>query len=276
MASHPVPLKSSIIFAILVVACLGAAPRAATQGADLKSKLEASYAFTKPTDDKSDIVTAGAVLILEKDKILMYPTTNSVVPQNTFKDGKLSAGAFAVHDSLSKFGAKIGHPGPSQTQVSTRYYVTGEKFWVTRIDYPQDGVVFYLFTDPVGNDNTRYDCTLKFVYPKGVQLTTDQVITLVGSVLKVQPDEDAKSGDQKGGDQPAQSGDQAAPADQQPAAADPAPAEPPQSVELGMTTDQVVAILGQPTKIVNVGPKQIYVYKDLKVTFIKGKVTDAS
>ncbi len=36
----------------------------------------------------------------------------------------------------------------------------------------------------------------------------------------------------------------------------------------------MVAALGQPEKIVNLGPKQIYVYKDLKVTFLKGKVSD--
>jgi hypothetical protein len=44
---------------------------------------------------------------------------------------------------------------------------------------------------------------------------------------------------------------------------------------MGQTTDEVVAILGQPEKILNLGAKQIYVYKDLKVTFVKGKVTDA-
>jgi hypothetical protein len=43
---------------------------------------------------------------------------------------------------------------------------------------------------------------------------------------------------------------------------------------LGQTIDQVVAALGQPDKIVNLGSKQIYVYKDLKVTFVDGKVAD--
>jgi len=32
--------------------------------------------------------------------------------------------------------------------------------------------------------------------------------------------------------------------------------------------------MGKPEKIVNLGAKQIYVYKDLKITFIKGKVSD--
>ncbi len=35
-----------------------------------------------------------------------------------------------------------------------------------------------------------------------------------------------------------------------------------------------VAALDKPEKIVNLGPKQIYVYRDLKVTFIDGKVSD--
>jgi len=43
---------------------------------------------------------------------------------------------------------------------------------------------------------------------------------------------------------------------------------------MGMTTDQVQASLGQPSKIVNLGPKQIYLYKDLKVTLFNGRVAD--
>jgi hypothetical protein len=43
---------------------------------------------------------------------------------------------------------------------------------------------------------------------------------------------------------------------------------------MGMTTDQVQGSLGAPQKIVNLGAKQIYVYKDLKVTFFNGRVVD--
>jgi hypothetical protein len=48
----------------------------------------------------------------------------------------------------------------------------------------------------------------------------------------------------------------------------------PQTIQMGMTPDQVQAALGKPAKIVNLGPKQLYVYKDLKVTFLNGKVSD--
>jgi hypothetical protein len=36
----------------------------------------------------------------------------------------------------------------------------------------------------------------------------------------------------------------------------------------------VVAAFGQPEKMVKLGAKEIYYYKDLKVTFVNGKVTD--
>jgi hypothetical protein len=35
-----------------------------------------------------------------------------------------------------------------------------------------------------------------------------------------------------------------------------------------------VSAIGKPEKIVDLGAKQIYVYKDLKVTFVSGKVSD--
>jgi hypothetical protein len=51
------------------------------------------------------------------------------------------------------------------------------------------------------------------------------------------------------------------------------PAEPP-TVALGQTPDQVIAALGQPKSIMDLGAKKIYVYKDSKVIFRDGKVAD--
>jgi hypothetical protein len=49
---------------------------------------------------------------------------------------------------------------------------------------------------------------------------------------------------------------------------------PPATLSLGQTTDEVTAILGPPKNIVDLGPKKIYVYSDMKVTFKNGKVAD--
>jgi hypothetical protein len=53
-----------------------------------------------------------------------------------------------------------------------------------------------------------------------------------------------------------------------------APAAPPATISLGQTTDQVIAIMGQPKNIVDLGTKKIYVYPDLKITFNNGQVSD--
>jgi len=263
---------------IAVLAVVGIFPwfTAGAQGS-VQSQLEAKYQLTKPTDDKSDIVTAGAVLVLQKDKLLMYPTSTQVPPVNTYSGGKLSEGAYGVHQKLQGFGSLIGHP-PPQT-VQGRQFVTGEKFWVTSIAVQPDGVLFSLFTDAY--QDIRYYSQLKFFYPKGSNLSADQVLSLVAEVLTVQADDSAKSDDSgktdqaAGGDANQQPAAADAPAADAPAAAPAAPPAPPATVEIGQTPDQVTSVLGQPDKILNLGPKQIYVYKDLKVTFVKGKVTDA-
>ncbi len=41
-----------------------------------------------------------------------------------------------------------------------------------------------------------------------------------------------------------------------------------------MPPDQVEGALGKPDKNVTLGAKQIYIYKDMKVTFKDGKVAD--
>jgi len=53
-----------------------------------------------------------------------------------------------------------------------------------------------------------------------------------------------------------------------------AAAAAPQSVSLGMTIDQVVAMMGQPSMVGDLGSKKIYSYGNMKVIFIDGKVTD--
>ncbi len=52
-----------------------------------------------------------------------------------------------------------------------------------------------------------------------------------------------------------------------------APAAP-ASIGLGQTTDQVQSALGAPARIANLGPKVIYYYNGMKVTFKDGKVSD--
>jgi outer membrane protein assembly factor BamE (lipoprotein component of BamABCDE complex) len=56
--------------------------------------------------------------------------------------------------------------------------------------------------------------------------------------------------------------------------ADPAVASEVESktVKLGMSTDEVKKSLGNPDKIVDLGAKQVFIYKDIKIVFIDDKV----
>lgn len=53
-----------------------------------------------------------------------------------------------------------------------------------------------------------------------------------------------------------------------------ASAKAPVSISQGQTVDEVVAQLGQPKSVVDLGAKKIYVYPDMKITFRAGKVSD--
>jgi hypothetical protein len=46
------------------------------------------------------------------------------------------------------------------------------------------------------------------------------------------------------------------------------------TISLGMSIAEVESALGRPRNTVDLGAKTIYVYKDLKITFLKGRVSD--
>lgn len=77
-------------------------------------------------------------------------------------------------------------------------------------------------------------------------------------------------------DQAEQQAAQDAPAEGASAPVATPPSAPGQTINiaLGQTIDQVTAALGPPLTIVDLGAKKIYKYKDMKVTFKEGKVSD--
>lgn len=286
---------SGSIFTVLIGTCCLADVQ---DKAAIEQKLTAQYALTQPTADNTEIVIAGAVLVLQKSNLLMAPVSGTNFYQNTYKDGKISQNAAGKVSSIRSRMVHIpgisGAPGPAPDAQATRTYVKGEKVWVTKIEVKDDGVTFDLFTDAVAD--VRYKAALKFPFPKGITLTTDQVEKLVSEVFKVQPAEDTKSDAQPQQEQPPAPGrrpTQPAPAAPPPAQAAPPPAEvapppippppppadepqaPPKALALGDTKDKVISELGQPEKIAKgAGTKEIYYYKDMKVIFVGGKVTD--
>ena len=189
----------------------------------IEQKLISEYALTQPTADNTDIVTAGAILVLKKGNVMMAPVSGTNFYQNTYKDGKISQNAAGkVTNALGRFGRLPGAAAtvrPGDQDLRSRRKNVGDQ------DRGQgDGATFDLFTDAVAD--VRYKAALKFQFPKGITLTTDQVDKLVAEVFSVQPAEDANANAQQqpagGQRQPAPRGGQ-----QQPAETAPAPIAPP-------------------------------------------------
>jgi hypothetical protein len=226
----------------------------------IQQRIESEYPLTQASGDKSDIVTAGAVIVLKKNS-LVFHLDGALSNANTYKGGKLSAGFFG---GLCK-GAQ---------DANCRTFVKGEKFWLLEVDVKDDALLLQFLSDPLPDN--RFSGSLKFPIAKGSQPTPDEMAALVTEVIGV---------DGSAPPAPVQPEAAAAPAapaaPQQPLAPIPPPppppdqsAAPPPTVSLGQTKDQVVAALGQPVRVASVGTKQILYYKGLKVTLVNGKVTD--
>jgi hypothetical protein len=264
------------VAAALLLPCFSLIAQTAGTPASIQQRLESDYTVSKAAADKSDIVTAGVVLVLKKDGLLMSATTSGSPASNTYKDGKISQGIWKVA-KMPGFGGLVGHSGTGAT-VTTRTFVAGEKFWVTKISVHDDGIVLDLLSDPISD--VRYYSTLKFPFTKGTLPTPDQADSSVGEVLKVQPDDSADDKGGKGdkGDKQPAAEAAAPPAPMAPIAPPPPPADTPppvpKTIALNQTKDQVLANFGPPTKIVKLGTKEIDYYPDMKVTFVNNKVTD--
>jgi hypothetical protein len=160
----------------------------------------------------------------------------------------------------------------------SRYFQSGEKVYPLKIDanVKKEQITFRIVacdscngTDPP----TFFKSEVQFQFAKGYLETASaaQVQDTISQVLTI----DAGDAKQPLGAQPPNPPPATQTSIPAPIAPPPPPADQPtQTIEIGQTVDQVVAALGQPQKIAKVGTKQIYFYKDLKVTFNNGKVSD--
>jgi hypothetical protein len=246
--------RSLAVFAVATAGIVGMqSARAQDAESSLADQLKTQYKLAKTGSDSSggSIVETGTVLVIQKGGILGVPLSNVAMAPATYKDGDLRPPGG---------GAKIF------IGMKSRLLTIGEKVYVTKIDVHQknDKIMLTIVECDACNgvqQPSSYKSAVIFQFPKDYLSKADgsQVKDLISQVL---------APDAGGGDQQAQA--QQAPT-QQPTGQ---PSTSPAEIAIGQTIDQVQAALGQPEKIVNLGTKQIYVYKDLKVTFVSGKVSD--
>jgi hypothetical protein len=233
--------------------------------AAIRQALETKYALTTITADHMSAVRPGCVLVLKKSNLVTGDASQIVLWGNTYKNGKISQGRFFI-------------PGTLNRVEGTRVFVSGEKLWLTGIEVKEKEVVFNLYSDAYGD--TRYHTNLKFPFEKNYSPTVSGVLATIDEVFDIQQPypEDAAPPQQTSAAPPPRF---ATPAPQPAAEAPPpliAPPPPPPAdpkvIKQGQSPEQVVASFGQPERIIKLAAKQIYVYKDMKVVFVSGKVSD--
>jgi len=220
--------------------------------------LKSQYKLTKTGNDSTGFVVleAGIVLVLQKGGVLGVLPTSSVICPSTYKDGNLNGPNSFCHAMVAQ---------------TSRFLTVGEKLYVTKIDVnmKNERVSMTLLECDSCNGVTQPSSMrsiIAFQFSKGYLEAADpgQVQDTIGQVLQV--DSGNAGAPQQGQDPQGQNPQQSNP----PAQA----AQPPTKISPGMTVDQVKAALEDPVSIAEVGPKTIYVYKDLKITFVNGKVSD--
>jgi hypothetical protein len=254
--------------ATMAMASLGAY----AQAPSLQEQLAAQYKLVKMGSDTGgySVVDEGTLLEIKKGGILGVPYSDQSILSTKYEGG-------TVHSPNSMLSKGIGFGmkkfGKEQT---THLMAVGDKVYPSKIDVnaAKDTVSLSIVecdkcnkTDPP----TYNKAVVVFQFPKGslAKASAGEVEDTIGQLLSISEgtEQQAQGGQDQGQQQASQ--EQAVPKQ----AAVREPVEP-QTIEKGQTPDQVQAALGKPDKIVKLGAKQIYIYKDMKVTFKDGKVDD--
>lgn len=259
-----------LVFAGLVSLIVIPRPAAAQGASTLQDDLSKMFkAATVDSDSTGLAVTnPGTVLVIKKGGIRAYPPTDKTVLPNTYKDGVVHAPSSLIKKVWNFKDRGQGADNSRLLPIETKVYPTK-----ITVDAKGDKVTMNIIEcDSCNNvqqaSSFRAQITFQFASGYLQSAAPDQVADQINTLLA-----NDTSGDQnQGGGQDQGGGNQGG--GQQQAAAAPEPAKEPQSIEKGQTEDQVVAAFGKPDKIVNLGAKKLYIYKDMKITFVGGKVTD--
>lgn len=246
-------IKGTIAIAIFAIGLTGLCASAQdSQPVPLAEQLKAQYQLVKTTgyQDTFMVVGTGTVLVVQKAGIVGSPPSDLTLLASKYQDGQLHPpGSFALGMK------KVRRP-----------FDVGDKVYVSKIDVNlgKDSVSLWILECGSCNGVAQpdsYRADLVFQFPKGTlqKMGVPDVVDTISQVLAF--------------DQPAEAAQQ----ELQPPQTD-QPQEPggqTGSIQIGQTVDQVVTALGRPEKKVDLGSKQIFIYKNLKVTFKDGKVVDA-
>jgi hypothetical protein len=229
----------------------------------MQEQLNAQYKVAKIAGAGTVVVEAGSVLVVQKAGIKAMPFTAIPKCAAKFEENtlRLATGFFCT-----------------SAMALQNYFQKGNKVYPLKVEVNpgKEKIIFRVVSCDECNGvdpPTGLKGEVEFKFPTGYleKASAGEVEDTIGQVFAISND-DQQQDQANAQDQGQQAGDPQQAANQQ-SLPQQREAEP-QTVQLGMTTDQVQSTLGKPDKVFNLGAKQLYVYKDVKVTFIDGKVND--
>lgn len=263
------------VVVVCVAGVIGATGYSCFGQNDLVGVLKKKYVVTATTLNRSQIVNPGTVMDIQANGINAEPWDSVVNPDNPVVDGAVQQRGGGSRFGLGAFNILRGK--------NLLILKPGDKVYITKIEGTTGGKndaikMSILSVDPLdadgGASQKRYSATLTFRLPSGglQQTSPDDAEHMIEAVL---------APDTGGGADAAQAGPAPGPAAAT-AGAPPSPPPPPpaaapaatQTIAMGQTIPQVIAIMGQPLQIIDLGAKKTYMYKELKVIFVNGKVSD--
>lgn len=238
---------------LAVAGLMDAAPPGNNIKQDLERQLQTRYVPVKLGRGGQTVVSPGAILTVQAPGIRSNPAIQFTF-MNSYQDGRIkhSAGSSLITD-----------------RDSVRDLQIGEGVFLYKVEVKDNGVVFHV--QPCGNCDFSevnpfpFRAGITFQLPKNWLLSpdlnqVDQMISRVFSIVGAPPPAAMSA---SGPPAPAQAPPPVSPVREQPL-----------RIELGQSPEQVRSILGEPGKVVDLGNKKLFVYKDLKITFIDARVTD--
>jgi uncharacterized membrane protein YgcG len=273
-----------IAFILVSLVALGFAPTPALAQVSMEDQLKAQYTLVKMGADSNGaaVTEQGTILVVKKGGILGVPYSDQSIFSTKYENGAVHSPNPMASKALGFGLGKLGRPAPT-----TQFFQKDTKVYPSRlaVNLAKDQVTMGIVAcDSCNNTSptTFYKADVVFQFAKGTLANTSPsaVEDTIAGLLAIDDSSDQgqggnnndQGGNQQGGNQ--QGGNQQGGGGGGGGQAQQAPPPEPAQIEKGQTPDQVKAALGQPDKIVNLGAKQIYVYKDIKVTFINGKVAD--
>lgn len=227
--------KASLACIAVLTLCSSMSLAASDHGS-LKDALETKYQLTKTGIDRIRITQPGTVFIVQKDGISGDLSSDATFLNNKVKDGQVSQAS--------------GFMAAMQSKTTSRDLKVGDKVYLFAIDVKDDQVQLFVITCDTydvsvhgSTKQTRYKSQLSFELGKDFMETATPEAVEKAVETVIMPEAEAQAASTK-------------------------------TVELGQTPDQVESAVGAPDKIIKLGAKEVYVYKDMKVVFVDGKVSD--